>query len=283
MVNRRALATLAAIIITASSVAGMPAVAGETKDIIARLTALANGDHRSPENRARNIYRHPAETLAWFGIRDDMTVVEISPGGGWYTEILAPFLKDRGTFYAAGYDPDSQSSYERTSARRFLDKLAAQPDIYANVKLTIFNGDRLDVGPEGAADMVLTFRNLHNWMRAGFADKAFAAFYRALKPGGILGVVEHRANTDKPQDPEARSGYVREDYVIALAKAAGFEFVGSSEINANPRDRKDYAVGVWALPPSLNKNLGGKYSREQLLAIGESDRMTLKFRRPRRP
>ena len=280
MWNRHVQTALTVIIIAAFGASGVPAMAGTAKELTGKLAALANGEHRSPANRARNKYRHPVETLSWFGIRDDMTVIEILPGGGWYTEILAPFLKDRGTFYAAGYDPDSKSRYERTSAQRFRDRLAKNPDLYGKVKPSIFGGDRMDIGPDGGADMVLTFRNVHNWMNAGYADKAFAAFYRALKPSGILGLVEHRANPDKPQDKKARNGYVREDYVIALARAAGFELVGSSEINANLKDRKDYKNGVWTLPPNLRRGLGTKYSEDQLRAIGESDRMTLKFRKP---
>ena len=244
----------------------------------ARLHALAEGDHRSESYRARNEYRHPAATLMWLGLRDDMTVVEISPGGGgWYSEILAPFLKAGGTYYAAGYDLGSTSEYEARNARRLAEKLEARPDLYGNVIVSVFARGQYDIAPEGSADMVLTFRNLHNWMEDGFADDAFAAFYRALKPGGILGVVEHRGDPAIDQDAKAPSGYVREDYVIALAGDAGFSLAGRTEINANPRDTKDHPKGVWTLPPSLDLE---QVDREKYLAIGESDRMTLRFVKP---
>lgn len=248
-------------------------------ETLSALQALANGNHRAEGHRDRNVFRHPAETLAFFGLEDDMVVVEISPGGqGWYTEILAPFLKERGKLYAASYDPESSVEYFRVNAKRFSDKLAADPENYGKVIVTILAPpEKLDIAPAGSADMVLTFRNVHNWMRGGYVEEVFDAFYKVLKPGGILGVVQHRGDPNTPQDPSGVRGYVNEDYVIALVERAGFKLVDSSEINANPRDTKDHPEGVWMLPPSLR--LGDK-DRAKYVAIGESDRMTLKFVKP---
>ncbi len=242
------------------------------------LKKAMNGDHRLDANRARDQYRHPAETLAFFGIRPDMTVVEISPGGGWYTEILAPYLKKKGMFYAAGNDPESESRFARNSARRFQEKLDADKKVYGKVKVTVLAPpDKTAIAPAGSADMVLTFRNVHNWMAAGTADDVFNAMFRALKPRGILGLVEHRGNPDIEQDPQARNGYVNQAYAIKLAEKAGFRFTGSSEINANARDTKDHPKGVWTLPPTLAMK---DSDREKYLGIGESDRMTLRFIKP---
>jgi predicted methyltransferase len=241
----------------------------------AALSVVADSEHRSTENRARNAPRHPAATLAFFGIRDDMTVVEISPGGGWYTEILAPFLRNDGTLYAANYDPEAREDYYRRNAQRFLEKLQSDPELYGRVIPTVFDPPaKLEAAPPGSADMVVTFRNLHNWIEEGSEVVAMSAMHAALKPGGILGIVQHRQDAGVAQDPKAESGYVREDYVIALAESAGFELVAKSEINANRKDTKDYSEGVWTLPPTYE--LGDK-DRDRYEAIGESDRMTLKF------
>lgn len=240
------------------------------------LLAILAAGHRSAEHRARDVYRHPAETLAFFGIEPDMTVVEVSPGGGWYTEILAPYLRESGRFYAAGADPDSESEFAQRSVGRFAEKLAEHPELYDRTIVTVL-APGVEVAPAGSADAVLTFRNVHNWMAAGSERGAFQAFYAALKPGGVLGVVEHRLDPSMEQDPKAPTGYVREDIVIALAEAAGFEFVEASELNANPADTKDYAEGVWTLPPTFRLK---DVDREKYAGIGESDRMTLKFRKP---
>jgi predicted methyltransferase len=249
----------------------------EEKENAALQTAIA-GSHRSEADKARDKYRHPLETLTWFGIKDDMTVVEIWPGGGWYTDILAPFLKERGTYYAAGIDPESASELGRATFQKYQEKLAANPDLFGKVKQTVLAPPtKTDIAPEGSADMVLTFRNVHNWLAREQAETVFKAMYKALKPGGVLGVVEHRAKADVPQDPKAKSGYVREDEVIRLAQEAGFKLVDRSEINANPKDTKDYPEGVWTLPPVLRLK---DVDKEKYLAIGESDRMTLKFVKP---
>jgi len=238
--------------------------------------ALA-GAHRSAENRTRDEYRHPLDTLLFFGIKPDMTVVEVWPGaGGWYTEILAPLLAQHGKLYAAVQPPAPDNAYVTASRKEFSDKLAARPDVYGRVDITTMGPGNFAIAPPASADLVVTFRNIHNWMNLGFAPEAFAEMNRALKPGGILGVVEHRANTAKPQDPKAANGYVNEDYAIAMIEAAGFELVARSGINDNPKDTKDYEQGVWALPPSYRL---GNRDRAKYEAIGESDRFTLKFRK----
>lgn len=238
------------------------------------IQQLADSELRSEKYRARNHYRHPAETLRFFDVRDDMTVVEIWPGGGWYTEILAPYLKQNGKLYAAGFDPESTVPFFSKNALKLQEKLAANPDLFEKVELTVLQPPKkLEIAPPESADRVLTFRNVHNWTQAGAIEAVFEAMYRALKPGGILGVVEHRGN----QFTNDRSGYVRESRVIALAKNAGFRLVGKSEINANPKDFKNHPKGVWTLPPTLRL---GDERKEHYLSIGESDRMTLKFVKP---
>jgi predicted methyltransferase len=245
------------------------------------LTALQqviNGKHRSAEHKHRDQYRHPEQTLTFFDVKADMTVVEISPGEGWYTEILAPYLKDKGKLYAAHFSPDNPEAYFKKSLSDFLDKVHKQPRLYDKLEITVLQPPKeVQIAPDGSADRVLTFRNVHNWMKNDQATAVFSAMFKALKPGGILGVVEHRASPIKPQDPKAISGYVNEDYVIALARNAGFEFLAKSEINANPKDTKNHPEGVWTLPPTLK--LKDK-DREKYLAIGESDRMTIKFIKP---
>jgi predicted methyltransferase len=244
----------------------------------AAIDAALAGAHRSDANKARDKYRHPKETLMFFGLRPDMTVVELWPGtGGWYTEVLAPVLKDKGTYYAAHVEmkPDGTAP---NSLKTYKEKLAANPDLYGKIIVTEHGPKGGDVAPPGSADMVLTFRNIHNWMGNDWASKSFETAFRALKPGGILGVVEHRGNPAVPQDPKAKSGYVNEDYAIQMIEAAGFKLVGKSEVNANPKDTKDYPDGVWTLPPTYQ--LKDK-DKEKYTAIGESDRFTLKFQKPK--
>lgn len=228
----------------------------------AALRAAIAAPTRTPSYAARDSARHPYEVLTFFGIRPDMTVIEIWPGRrGWWTEILTPYLKDKGV-YRAVQNRNPKKKIRDTSAFPMVVS-----DFTSNVALA----------PPGTADMVLTFRNLHNWMKRDIADNALKAFYAALKPGGVLGMVDHRGHTDRPQDPKAMSGYVREDYAIALAEKAGFRFVGKSEANANPKDTRDYPAGVWTLPPSYR--LKDK-DRAKYAAIGESDRFILKFQKP---
>ena len=241
-----------------------------------RLKEVIAGDHRSAENKARDKYRNPLETLTFFGIRPDMTVVEIYPGRGWYTEILAPYLKGSGTLYAAEHPGDPSYAAVQRSLEAFDQKVKGAPELYGEVKRTKLTKDG-DIAPPNSADLVVTFRNVHSWIGSGTENEAFTAMFKALKPGGVLGLVQHRGDPDVEQDPKAGTGYVREDYVIELAKKAGFELAEKSEINANPKDTKDYSKGVWTLPPSLRL---GEEDREKYLAIGESDRMTLKFVKP---
>jgi predicted methyltransferase len=243
-----------------------------------RLEALAGGPQRNPANAARDRYRHPVEVLTFFGVPESASVVEILPGAsGYWTEILAPYLKERGRYIAANGDKDSASPEVQKDNAGFAAKLASDPADYAKVEVAEFHPGAKELAPAGTADFVLTFRNIHNWMAAGTTDQAFAAFFKALKPGGVLGVEEHRGRPDQPQDPLAKSGYVRQDYAIQLAEAAGFKFVGASEVNANPKDTKDYPVGVWALPPTYRLK---DQDREKYAAIGESDRFILKFVKP---
>lgn len=243
-----------------------------------QLAAVIAGEHRSPENRARDRYRHPQETLEFFGLKPEMTVIEIWPGAGWYTEILAPYLRGHGRYIAAHWDPEATQEYTRRGLQAFRDRLAATPALYDHAEVVVLAPpQKTEMVPAESVDMVLTFRNIHNWMASGQAETMFAAMYRVLKPGGVLGVVEHRASTDQPQDPKAKSGYVREDYAIALAGKAGFVLEAQSPVNDNPLDTHDHPKGVWTLPPTL---ADGDKDREKYLAIGESDRFTLRFRKP---
>lgn len=241
------------------------------------LAAAVAASHREDAAKARDQYRHPYETLKFFGIHPDMTVVEVWPGGGWYTDILAPYLKAEGRYIAAGFD-SAADGYRATLSADFAQKFLSNPERYGKITVTeLAPPDKLAIAPEGSADMVLTFRNLHNWMASGQAEAVLAAFYQALKPGGVLGLVEHRGDPDRPQDPKAASGYVTQAHAIALAEKAGFVLEAASEINANPRDTRDHPKGVWTLPPRLAL---GDVDRDKYLAVGESDRMTLRFRKP---
>ena len=247
---------------------------------LADLDRVLGGAHRSDAARARDVYRHPKATLAFFGLREDMTVLEVWPGaGGWYTEVLAPLLRAHGRYIAAGWDPKFDNKFVQDGVRSFQAKLDGNPDLYGKVEVTSlqYPGALAPVAPN-SVDLVVTFRNLHIWLaRDEAAPAMLKAMYAALKPGGVLGVVDHRADPAAPVDPHAKLGYVNEQYAIDLVKAAGFEFVASSEVNANPKDTRDYEQGVWTLPPTWR--LGDK-DRDRYAAIGESDRFTLKFRKP---
>jgi len=250
------------------------------------LLEAAMLDPRRGPGADRDIWRNPAETLAFFGFEADMTVVEIWPGGGWYAQVLAPTLAaGGGTYIAAGFDPASDSAFVQRSLENFRANFVDNPDVYGTITMTSLSKTSEGVAPAGEADLVLSFRNVHNWMAGEFAPKAFADFYQALRPGGVLGVVEHRLPEDREQDPRARSGYVKESAVIALAEQAGFVLEDRAEINANPADTADHPLGVWMLPPSLREPEEGSeaaasYDREAFMKIGESDRMTLRFRKP---
>lgn len=246
------------------------------------LDAAIAGDHRSDANKARDKFRRPKKTLAFFGFRSDMMVVEIWPGGGWYTEILAPALKESGKLYAAQYSTNPSYGYQRRYFGVFLSKLGETPDIYRDVEITTLDFPyALAIAPAGSADMVLTFRNAHNWVNPGYGTQAaplsFKVMFDALKPGGVLGVVDHRWHDPETEDPNAENGYISEERMIKLAESAGFELAARSDMNRNPKDKHEHPEGVWTLPPSLAL---GDEDREKYVAIGESDRMTLKFVKP---
>ena len=239
-------------------------------------TVLA-GEHRSESNRARDSFRNPAQTLEFFGVTPSSVVVEMYPGGGWYTEVLAPVLAKEGTLYAAQFGIN-YSAYARRAMGSFLTKIGTQDDIYGNVIITEFSpSSSTAMAPDGTADVVLSFRNIHSWIRLNSVERAFMAAYTALKPGGIFGVVQHRSDPGRSLEDMKSSGYVTEAFVIEMAELIGFELVGQSEVNANSRDTKDYENGVWTLPPSYRM---GDTDRDKYTAIGESDRMTLKFQKP---
>ena len=244
-----------------------------------KLDQALAADHRTPAYVERDQYRHPKETLQFFGLEPDQTVVEVWPGRGWYTEILAPYLKESGKYYAAGFAvslvADETPQYMKTINADFAKKAAERPDLYSAVTVSeLGKPGRWHACPPGTADLVLTFRNVHNWVAGDFENEMFKAFHAALKPGGTLGVVEHRARPGTSLDVMKKSGYVTEAYVVELAEKAGFRLVAKSEVNANPRDTTDYPDGVWTLPPVLRLK---EVDREKYLAIGESDRMTLRF------
>jgi predicted methyltransferase len=275
----RALAVLV-VFFAVTSCTTTPTVDTSAADTAAAIERILAADHRSAANRARDPYRHPKETLLFFGIRPHMSVVEIWPGAGWYTEILAPLLRERGRLYVAHLDP-AAGERNRLTVEEFRSKLAGRPDLYDRVTVTALGTPapsvRSEIAPAGTVDMVLTFRNMHNWMTFGWPREAFEAMYAALRPGGVLGIVEHRGNPARPQDPKALSGYVDERYAIEMIESVGFKLQERSEINSNPRDTKDYEAGVWTLPPELAR---GSRDRSRYEAIGESDRFTLRFVKP---
>ena len=239
--------------------------------------AALGGEHRSEETMARDEFRHPRETLEFFGLREGMTVVELSPGGGWYTEVLAPLVADNGRYYAA-HGSVNGSAYARRSLGAYLSMLGNDDDTYGDVIVTELNPpESASMAPAGSADLVLAFRNVHSWMRGDVLEEVLAGVFTALKPGGVFGVVQHRGRDGISVEEMKKTAYVTEDHVISAAEAAGFELAGRSEVNANPKDTADYEKGVWTLPPSLTN---GDEDRERYLAIGESDRMTLKFVKP---
>ncbi|MCW5626836.1 MAG: class I SAM-dependent methyltransferase [Burkholderiales bacterium] len=254
--------------------------AAQAADVGALLDQAIAGKHRTEADRARDVYRHPKETLLFFGFKPDQTVVEIWPTAGWFTDVIAPVLRDNGKLYVARAPVSSSkaTNYMKERDKVFLAKLAARPEVYGKpITREIPPPEGEEVAPAGSADLVLTFRNVHNWARGGTTDEMFQTFFAMLKPGGVLGVEEHRARPGTPFADQVRTGYMTEEYVIETARKAGFELVDQAEINANPKDTKDYAKGVWTLPPTL---VLGDENRVKYMAIGESDRMTLKFVKP---
>ncbi|MEY8198027.1 MAG: methyltransferase [Colwellia sp.] len=282
-IKTSALKSIAIAVILSGSALSLSATAHNTHvheanaNNTASAKALENsvsGDHRTAKNKARDQYRHPIETLRFFGFTSSMTVVEITPGGGWYTEILAPALKGTGKLYGAHYPDTGEDNYYSNSRKKLVNKLASDV-VFSEVVLTDFTPrQESELAPQGTADLVLTFRNLHNWKDAG-VEQVFKDAFNALKPGGVLGIVEHRLPAGV--SPEKARGYVSEVQTIKQAKAAGFRFAGSAEINANTKDLAIHPKGVWTLPPVLRL---GATDRAKYLAIGESDRMTLKFVKP---
>jgi predicted methyltransferase len=271
---------LASLIVLASLVSGLVVgcVTTSGRETTANaLDGVLAGSQRTSVDRARDRYRHPKETLLFFGIRPQTRVLQVWPESGWYTKIVAPLVRARGQYHAAvvAGDPGSRFLTARLATYRRL--LASRPDLYGGVKVATFPLDGRDVVPEGSVDMVLSFSDLHEWMALGHAQQALATIYRALAPGGVFGVVDNRGDPAVPQDPQAKMGYVRQDYAIRLIQAAGFRLVATSEVNANPGDTKNYPCGVWALPPDYRL---GSIDRAKYEAIGESDRFTLKFVKP---
>jgi predicted methyltransferase len=240
------------------------------------LVAAIASTARPPDAVARDTVRHPAEELTFLGLAPNQTVVELWPGGGYWTDILGPYLAAHGHYYVAVATPAGAGA--TTALAKWRARYIGQQDRYGTITETTLDAGHFDIAPPGSADLVLTFRNLHNWMDGGFAPQALAACFKALKPGGIFGIEEHRGRNDQPQDPKADNGYVREDYAIALAKQAGFQLIGSSEMLANVRDSKDWVDGVWTLPPTLSQ---GDKDRARYIAVGEADNFLLKFRKPK--
>jgi predicted methyltransferase len=272
-----ALLAVASLGLVAAALASCAGTATRTTTA-SELDRILAGSHRSDANRARDQYRHPRETLLFFGLRPSQTVVEVLPIGGWYTEVIAPLVRDNGRYVAAMPPVTAGNANSENGRKAYMDLLARAPGHLNRVTVVDFNPGKARMVPDGTADVVLTFRNIHNWMARGQAEVAFLEMYRALRPGGTLGVVEHRGNEATPQDERAASGYVNQSHAIKMIEGAGFRLVATSEINANPKDTKDYAGGVWTLPPVL---AAGEVDRAKYLAIGESDRFTLKFVKPR--
>ena len=278
--SRLLLMGIGSVLALASSMSTLAAPAAKSTpadSAVANLDAAIAGKWRDPKNVERDKYRHPKQTLEFFGVQPNMTLIEITPGGGWYSEILAPFLKDSGTYYAAVVKPKKKEGEDAQDMDAIHKKFASDATEYGNAKFVEFDGKAPNLGANNSADMVVTFRNVHNWVMADTAPLMFKAFYSVLKPGGVLGITDHRAAKGADLEKIKKTGYLPEDFVIKLATDAGFKLVGKSEINANPKDTKDYPEGVWTLPPTfaLKDKDHDKYA-----AIGESDRMTLKFMKP---
>jgi predicted methyltransferase len=251
---------------------------------IGTLEWAASGPWRIDPERDR--WRHPVETLKFYGVAPGMTVVEVFPGRGWFTSVLAPYLaRNNGRLIVASFDPATATDSQKQTLEEFGATFVGKPEPFGDVAIGVLSPRSAGIAPDGTADLVIVSRNVHTLLGDGFAEKAFADFYKVLKPGGILGIEQHRARSTGLQDPQASNGYVQEAFVKMLAEEAGFEFVGSSEINANPRDDRDHPFGVWTLPPTLRTAPIGqdpdpRFDSAPYRAIGESDRMTLKFRKP---
>jgi predicted methyltransferase len=278
-VPARALA-LACLLAAVGLVAGCTTTPSSSETTASALDGILAGSQRTVADRGRDSYRHPKQTLLFFGIRPGMRVLQVWPEPGWYTEIIAPLLRPRGRFVAAVIAPDPGSRFLQARVAAYRGLVASRPDLYGGSKVVTFPLNGSDVVPPGSVDMVLSFGDLHEWMALGDAQQALTTIYRALAPGGVFGVVDNRGDPAVAQDPRPKSGYVRQDYAIRLIKAAGFRLVASSEVNANPKDTRNYPAGVWTLPPDYRL---GNIDRARYEAIGESDRFTLKFVKPGTP
>ena len=272
----RAAAALGCLLAAAGLIASCVSTGGRETTATA-LDLILAGNQRPAADRSRDPYRHPKDTLLFFGIRPRTRVLEIWPESGWYTAIIAPLVQAKGRYIAGVMAPDPGSRFLTARGADYRRLLSSRPGAYGAVKVATFPLDGADAVPPGSVDMVLSFRNLHEWMALGHAQQALATIYRALAPGGVFGVVDNRGDPAVPQDPMAKNGYVGQDYAIRLIEAAGFRLVATSEVNANPKDTKNYPCGVWALPPDYRL---GNIDRARYEAIGESDRFTLKFIKP---
>ena len=253
------------------------------------LVDVVAGDWRKPDDRARDAARHPVESLTFWGLKPGMTILEVQPGGGWWTDILAPYAaRTGGKYYATGPDIENPDLSKRGREIRgqMEKKFADGKNLYGEVGIVNWGTSSKPL-PSNQYDFILVARSIHGWMRnEGMVEKAMTEFFNALKPGGVLAIEQHRANPG-PQDPEAKSGYVTEAYVLEQAGKAGFKLDGRSEINANPKDTKDHPFGVWTLPPARisvaygsGKDPDPDFDHAPYDAIGESDRMTLRFVKP---
>ena len=253
------------------------APAMSTDQTATSLDSVLAGDWRSDKNKARDQYRHPKQTLEFFGVKPNQTVIELVPGGGWYAEILAPYLKDHGHYVAAIFKPKQPVGEDARDKSGLRKKFADDPTRYGAAQVLEFDGKAPVFGAPASADVVLTFRNVHNWTDDGNAEAMFKGMFAVLKPGGALGVVDHRAKAGTTLAANKETGYLPTEVVIKLATDAGFKLAAQSEINANPKDTKDYPKGVWTLPPTFALK---DVDHDKYAAIGESDRMTLKFVKP---
>jgi predicted methyltransferase len=281
---------LAALLITAPLAMAAPALAQAPMAAPAAdpaLTAAIAGAQRTAADKARDAWRHPAETLQFWGVKPGATILELNPSGGWWTEILAPYAAKTGGRYigtGAVIEGPGATDQGKASRQRFEQRFA-DPALYGKVEIVPFGAQTRGFGAANSVDVAFTARNIHNWMEApGRLDGIFTDLFAVLKPGGYLGVEEHRADP-RPMKEGSTDGYVSEAYVIAAATKAGFVLDAKSEINANPKDTKDHPFGVWTLPPTNQSAPGGKpadpaFDQTKYKAIGESDRMTLRFRKP---
>lgn len=271
--------TTRACLLAATATFAITTSAQTPPGVSAMIEAAMFGKHRSAENQSRNQYRHPVGTLTAFQLQGDMTVMEIWPGGGWYTEVLAPVLRDKGKLIVASYDPEipDQPEYRYRLHNQLQAKFASDPAVYDRVEMVNYSSPETQaLGKDSAVDLLLTFRNMHGWIGSGQAENVLADFHAAIKTGGHLGIVQHRSAAGTPIEEAVGNGYVPEKALIAMVEAAGFKLVSQSEVNANPADTKNHPEGVWTLPPSLQL---GENDQEKYMAIGESDRMTLLFQK----